>query len=172
MSEGEVLGKADGRMLGHAIDRIANLIEQAGRRDGVQEIAATAGDHARQAGARRIDVRHDIDLPATLPLRIGRRRAVVWPPAEVADARIGTEKSDRAGHAFGLVDDADDVVLPGDVTGKRQATDPVRYRLRARGVAIGHHDFGGAVGVKALTQRPADAIRSASDDNDFSGNLH
>ena len=120
----EIFRKTDRGMLGGRISRAADLRQQAGRRNRVEEIAAAARLHARDQMPRGIDMRHDMDRPASRPRLVGGAAGIVRHRIEAAaDAGIGAEQRDRAELPLGLLDDMEDVLFLRDIAFERRAID-------------------------------------------------
>jgi hypothetical protein len=103
-------------MLGGRIGRAADLRQQAGRRNRVEEIAAAARLHARDQVPRRIDMGHDMNGPAALPRLVGASAGIHRHRIEAAaDAGIGAEQRNRAELMLGLLDDVKDILLLSDI---------------------------------------------------------
>src|SRR5258708_24027403 len=66
-----VLRKSDRRMLGRRIRRTSHLRQQAGGGNRVEEIPLPARLHAWDQMPRGIDMRHDMDRPASRPRLVG-----------------------------------------------------------------------------------------------------
>ena len=93
--DGEILGKADGGMLGGRVDGAADLRQEPGRRHGVEEIAAAARLHARHQKAGGENMGHDIDAPCPLPDGDRGAGGVGERGIEAGgDAGIGAEEAD------------------------------------------------------------------------------
>ena len=122
---------------------------------------------------RGIDMRHDMDRPASLPRFVRAAAGVHRHRIEAAaDAGIGAEQRDRAELALGFLDDAEDVLLPPDIAFEGGAIDGGGHRLRAGFIEIDDHDLGGAGAMEFLAQRLADAVGAAGDHNDLARHLH
>src|SRR5215475_5434191 len=93
-------------MLADRVWRRADLREQPRRRDGLDQIAFLARQHLRQYRARRIDMAHHIDVPAALPVLVGRLR-----PPRGADTCVGTEDVNLAYRVGDGIDQVLDVFL-------------------------------------------------------------
>ena len=63
--------QSHGGVFAHPIGRIADLIKQPCGRGGIEQIPVPPRRHPRQQMARRPDMRHDVDLPGSLPVIIG-----------------------------------------------------------------------------------------------------
>src|SRR5690606_16231692 len=110
IGQGEPFRQPDRRMLGHGVRRRADLREQAGRRRGVEQVAAAAFDHARHDMARGEDMGHHVDVPYPLPVAVGHLR-----PAADRDPGVRAEQVDRAFARFHVLDQRPDLVLGSDV---------------------------------------------------------
>ena len=112
-------GKCHRRVLGDGIRRRANLRQQSGRGCRLQEITFAGGEHHRQDRARRVDVRHQVDLPDALPLvvrgRVERSRN--------GNARIRAEQIDAPVRIDGGSHDAGHIRLETDVGPDGHAAD-------------------------------------------------
>ena len=85
------LGEGDGAVLAHGVGRVAEHRQQAGRRGGDDEAAASGVEPARHEVARRAHVRHDVGVERALPLLVGGLE-----PRQRADAGVGEEGVDVA----------------------------------------------------------------------------
>ena len=118
-------------------------------------------------------MRHDMDGPASRPRLVRRPASILRHHVKAAaDARIRAEQIDGAELLFGFVDDAENITLLADIAGERRAADGVRDRLGPRAVEIGNDDLGCALAMKDFSERLANAIRAAGDDNNFTCNFH
>ena len=117
---------------------------------------------------RGIDMRHDMNGPASRPGLVGGSAGIDRQRIEAAaDAGIGAEQRDRAELMLGLLDDVKDVLLLSDIAFEGRPTDRSGDGPRACRIDIDDHDLGGAGAMKRLAQRLADAVAAAGDDDDF-----
>jgi hypothetical protein len=123
---------------------------------------------------RRIDMRHDVNRPASRPRLVGgfRRVGRTAGSKAAADAGIGTEQCDLAELTFGLLDDVKDVFLLSDIAFEGRPADRRGDGARATGIDIGDHHLGGAGAMKGLAHRLPDAVGATGDNHDFAGHLH
>src|SRR5260370_19287504 len=116
----ETLGKSDRRMLGRRIGRTSGLRTRSGGGNGVEKITAAAGLHARDQMPRRVDMRHDVDRPASRPWLVGSSAGVIRQGIETAaDAGIGAEQRNRTELPLGFLDDVAAVCLLPDIAPER-----------------------------------------------------
>jgi hypothetical protein len=160
-------GKADDRVLGHGVGKVAVAGQDAGHRSGQDQVAAAARQHARQDRAGSVDMRHHVDVPLLLPdLQIGGQRV-----AAVGDARIAEEDVDRTELGLDPGDQIVDRAFLADIAGDRQAADFRRDHSGDIVVEVGDRDLCAASGEVAGARR-ADAAGAAGDDRDLSLELH
>ncbi len=74
--DGQAFGKADRSVLGGAVGGRADLAQQAGRGHRVEKPARAALHHAGQHGARGIDMRHHVHVPARAQAASGAEAAL------------------------------------------------------------------------------------------------
>ena len=123
--------------------------------------------HLGDERARRIDVRHDVDVPVELPVLIGRGLV-----AEAQDAGVGAEQIDRAVGALGFPNQVRDISFPGHVAADRQGADVPSQGVERLGLDVGdHHPFRTLAG-EAPRQRRADAVGRAGDHRHLAFELH
>src|ERR1700761_5359034 len=104
-------------MLGRRISGAADLRQQAGRGNRVEEIAAAARLISRDKMASGIDMGHHMDRPAPRPWLVRGTAGIHRHGIETAaDAGIGAEQRDRAELPLGLLDDVQYVLFLGDIT--------------------------------------------------------
>src|SRR5712691_13196978 len=111
----EILGKSDRRMLGRRIGRTSDLRKKSGGGNRVEKITLPARLHARDQMPRGVDMRHDVNSPASRPRLVGSSAGVLRQRIEpAADAGVGAEQRNRAELPFGFLDDVADVFLLPD----------------------------------------------------------
>src|SRR6185295_2477358 len=143
------------------------------RRNRVEEVAAAARLHARDQVPRRIDMRHDMNGPASLPGFVGSSARVGGQRIKTAaDAGVGAEQRDRAELLLGLLDNVKDILFLADIAFEGRPADRGGDSPRAVGIDIGDDDPGGAGAMEGLAHRLADAVAATGDNHDFAGYLH
>ena len=149
-------------MLGDGVGRGADVGEEPGRRAGLEQRPAAAGEHAGQHGARRVDVRHEVHLPGELPVGVGR----VLVPAD-RDAGVRAEEVHAPVLLLDGADQLGDLWLVANVDGTRPPADGVGDLLGARRVAVEDPQRPRLLDGEPLAHRLADARRPAGDDDDL-----
>jgi hypothetical protein len=162
VGDGQELGELDRSGLRHGIGARADGGQQTGGRGRVQQVALAPFDHGGQHGARRVEVRHDVQLPLPLPDRVLRVREQALP----AGTRVGAEQVDPAVLLERGVDEGLHLGLVGDVAGpmiaaelRRRGRHGVRRQIRE------HHRTCPLV-QKRLRHGLADAAAAAGDHRD------
>ena len=122
---------------------------------------------------RGIDMRHDMDGPASRERLVGSPAGILRQRIETAaNAGIGAEQGDRAEQPLGFVDEVEDVVLLPDIAFERGAIDRGRDDPRGRAIDIGDDNLRRAGAMKGFAQRPADAVGAAGDNHGLAAHLH
>ena len=122
---------------------------------------------------RSIDMRHDVDRPASRPWLIGSSAGVLGQRVEpAADAGIGAKQRNRAELPLGLLDDVADILLFPDVAFERRAIGRSRDRSGSRRIDIGDHHPGRTGAMKGFAERAPNAFGAAGDNHDFAHHLH
>src|SRR5260370_35481321 len=104
-------------MFGGRMGGAADLRQQSRRGNRVEEIAAAARLHARDQMPRGVDMRHDVDGPASRPWLVRDAAGILRLGIEpAANAGIGAEQRNRAGLPFGFLDGMADVLFPPDLS--------------------------------------------------------
>ena len=138
----------------------------------MEKIPLVPLDHAWQARACGVDVRHHVDLPIPLPdIVIARGRPIVI-AIEVQDAGIGTKQIDLAEFSLGLGDHGCDSLFVAHIQCDAVAAQFRSQILCGVGVEICDHQTADALLAEAPTQAGADAAGAACNDNDFVPQLH
>lgn len=167
VSNRQIFGETDGSVFRRAVDGIPDLIEQACGRNGVEEISAPARDHSGQQGPGRIDVRHDVNRPASQPGFVGRRGYVIRCPAEISNAGIRTKQTDGADLVLGFLHQFADMVLVADVAMCGATANCLGDRLRALEVAVGNDDRPGSFALKAFAKSSPDSVSPPGNNDDL-----
>ncbi len=122
---------------------------------------------------RGIDMRHDVDRPASRPRLVGSAAGILRQRIETAaDAGIGAEQRDRAELPLGFLDDVADVFLPADIAFECSAVDRGRDGFGACQIQIDDDHLGRTGAMKGFAERPANAVGAASDNHDLACHLH
>jgi len=117
---------------------------------------------------RSIDMRHDVDRPASRPWLIGSSAGVLGQRVEpAADAGIGAKQRNRAELPLGLLDDVADVFLLPDIAFECRAVDQSRDGSRSRRINIGDDDPRRTGAMKGFAERAPNAFGAAGDNHDF-----
>jgi hypothetical protein len=156
------LRKADGRVFRGRIGRVADLVEQPRGGCGVQEVALSTLDHRRQAGARRIDVAHDVDLPHGLPGLVRRRGGIPGRTVRGNDPGVRAEEIDVPPGCEDRDHGTLDLCFAAHIHCVRAAADRRCHSLR-RILPGPVGDMRRAFRGKALAERLADAIATTGD---------
>ena len=149
-------------MFRDTVSGTTDLIEEAGCGGGDQEVAPAARGHAGDEVPRRVDVRHDVDIPALLPLQVGRVEVRTQP-----DACVGAIEVDRPERRFGVLDDPGDVGFIRDVGRHGGASCLVCRGCRPVGIAVDRDDLARTSSGKAARERASDPARGSGDDDGF-----
>src|ERR1700704_3583574 len=122
---------------------------------------------------RRVDMRHDVDGPASRPRLVRSSAGILRPRIEpAADAGIGAEQRNRAKLPLGLLDDVKNVFLLPDIAFEGRALNRSSDSSRPCDIKIGNDHLGRAGAMKAFAERAPDAVGTAGDNHDFAGHLH
>ena len=108
---------------------------------------------------RGIDMRHDMDRPASRPRLVGSAAGVFRKRIEAAaDTGIGAEQRDRPELPLGFLDHVLDVFLLPDIAFERRATDRGRNSLGSGTSRSATITFAAPARWKRLAQRAPNAI--------------
>jgi len=163
----EPLREPDGRVLGHRIGRRADLRQQPCGGGGVEQVAAAPGGHPRHEQARRVHLRHEVDLPDAVPGLVRDLGA-----ARHEDAGVRAEEVDRAVVALGGLDQRREVGLARHIHAVPYPARLARGPLRALSVEVGADDEPRAFASEPQRHRAADAAGSTGDDDDLPFDAH
>src|SRR5712664_266077 len=87
MGDREPFEERKGRCLGHAVRGGKDVVEQAGRGNGAEDVPLASLKHCRQRIPRDEDVAHEIHIPDSLPL-------ICWSLRTTADRDPGVGAED------------------------------------------------------------------------------
>jgi hypothetical protein len=172
----ERLGERDCRMLGRGIRGVADLAQEPRGRGHTDEVSPASFDHARQQGASGVDMRHDVDVPASLPPVLDRNDAAI-PGCRVpvritvADARVGYEQINRPDVTFKVFDQRLDGRLVSDVDNPGNTANissHVRGRIR---LELGD-DYLDAVARQAFAKCTANTVAASGNDGNIDFDSH
>src|SRR6185295_15760208 len=102
MRDRENFREGNCRMFRRRVNSAADLREQSCRRARVEKVSTAALYHAREHGARRINVRHDMYVPASRPAFVRRRAYIVGRRISVGESCVRAKEIDRSDILFGF----------------------------------------------------------------------
>lgn len=126
-----------------------------------------ARQHARQNGARGIDMAHHVHFPGAQPIAIGRAAIAVH-----SDARVGTKEIDLSIAPEDFIHQHLDVGFARDVGVDVPAANLGRHSARRLVLDVGHHHRFRAFRRKPPAQSAANSVGAAGDDHDLALNIH
>src|SRR6266851_2328630 len=162
MGDREPFEERKGRCLGHAVWGGEDVVEQAGRGNGAEDVSLASLKHCRQRMPRDEDVAHEIHVPDSLPLIGWSLRA-----AADRDPRVGAEDVDATVLRLHPIDEPFDLRLARNIAMNRGAADLFGDLGRPIEVEVGHHHRLGALAGKPGCQGTTDAP-SPTGDHDYS----
>ncbi len=116
------------------------MIEHAGSRSHLQKIAATPFNHTRKYRPSRIDMGHNMNVPAGLLLSIAGRGGQIR--LTKTDASIGANQINGAQMLLGLGYQVSYVRFIRNITGNRQTLDSIRCLSRIFLYQVSNNDSG------------------------------
>src|SRR5262249_15208393 len=126
-----------------------------------------AREHVWQHGTRRVDVRHDVDAPAAIPLCRGRLLVAID-----RNARVRAEQIDPFAAPHDVGNQVADGGFVGDIgAADRQRPDLPGDGLRGRAVDVDDDDAR-TLGSEAAAQGASDAVAAPGDNADFVVDRH
>src|SRR5713101_7208819 len=167
MRDRQPLEERERRRLRHAVWSCEDVVEQARRGHGAEQVTVLALEHAGQDVPRCEHVRHQIHVPYALPVSGGRLGS-----ATNSDAGVGAEDIDAPVRGLSFIHKVGDLVLTRDVALDRHATDLSRDGPGAVSVDVRNDDRFRTLFGELPRQRAPYASGSASHDDDAISYVH
>ena len=158
-------------MLRRGVSGIADLTGQPRRRGDIDEIATAALDHSWHHGSCGVNLRHNVNAPASLPAIVDRIQTAFCGygaayTIAIAHPCVRDKHIDAATLTLDLIDKGDDLRFVADI---EFLGDPVYFsRNIARGVGLNIRDDDfDTIGSKSTAKRTSDTVATARYNSDF-----